>query len=44
MRFESTLRLRRGEKRLRFTVADAIHDKLLWGEGNVGGGAQEASK
>lgn len=36
MRFDSTLRIRRGERKLRFTVRDAIHDKLLWGEGEIG--------
>ena len=36
VRFQSTVRLRRGEQRLRFVVQDAIHDKLLWGEGTVG--------
>jgi VWFA-related protein len=41
MRFESKLRIRRGEKRLRFTVADAVHDKLLWGEETVGAGAKQ---
>jgi hypothetical protein len=43
MRFESTLRIRRGEKRLRFTIADAVHDKLLWGEEAVGSGAKQNS-
>ena len=37
VRFQSTLRIRRGERRLRFTVQDAVHDKLLWGEGAIGG-------
>ena len=37
VRFQSTLRIRRGERRLRFTVQDAVHDKLLWGEGPIGG-------
>jgi VWFA-related protein len=36
MHFESTLRIRRGERKLRLTVQDAIHDKLLWGEGEIG--------
>jgi len=41
LRFESTLRIRSGEKRLRFTIADAVHDKLLWGEEEVGAGAKQ---
>jgi VWFA-related protein len=40
VRFQTTFRLRRGEKRLRFTVQDAIHDKLLWGEGAIGSGGE----
>jgi VWFA-related protein len=43
MRFESTLRIRRGERKLRFTIADAVHDKLLWGEQAVGEGAKQKS-
>lgn len=37
LRFQSVLRVSRGEKRLRFTVQDSIHDKLLWGEGEIAG-------
>jgi hypothetical protein len=37
LRFQSVLRVRGGERRLRFTVQDSIHDKLLWGEGEIGG-------
>lgn len=44
VRFESTLRIRRGERRLRFTVADTVHDRLLWGEGAVKGGAEDARR
>jgi len=38
VRFQSTFRIRRGERLLRFTVQDAVHDKLLWGEGTISRG------
>jgi VWFA-related protein len=34
--FRSRLRIRGGERRLRFILQDTVHDKLLWGEAPVG--------
>jgi hypothetical protein len=45
VRFQSTFRIRRGERLLRFTVQDAVHDKLLWGEGTISrGGSGKLAK
>jgi hypothetical protein len=37
--FRSQIRIRRGERRLRFILQDTVHDKLLWGEAPVGAAA-----
>jgi len=34
-RFQTTVRMRRQEKRLRVLVPDTLHDAILWGEGAV---------
>ena len=34
-RFQTTVRMRREEKRLRVLVPDTLHDSILWGEGAV---------
>ncbi|HEY2739144.1 MAG TPA: VWA domain-containing protein [Thermoanaerobaculia bacterium] len=44
VRFQSTFRIRRGERVLRFTVQDAVHDKLLWGEATISRGGGKSAK
>jgi VWFA-related protein len=39
--FRSQIKIRRGERRLRFVLQDTVHDELLWGEAAVTKEAKE---